>query len=541
MATDINPLPQNLDAEKAVLGAILLDNAALAKIKDLTPEHFSIARHQHIFAAMRRLAERQDPIDLITVLDEYKGERPNNLESYLVDVANSVVTATAIVAHARLVKEAAARRSLILTYSQVIEIASDPNKALADAHHLIEHAATVSSPNPSTVVMFSPIAAHEFLAQEDEAFEASMEAVLDEYLYPGSLILFGGKPKTGKSTLVYELVVKVAQGLPFIGRRTRQGAVLILALEEHPRDIRFRLNQLGGASLENLYICPGPLPYSADTFRRLHTFIMEHQIRLLIIDSLSTFWTVTDENDAAQVTHALKPLLALARETGACVLLIHHNRKSEGQFGDDIRGSGAISGMVDLVVTIHRHEVPTQRVLRAVGRSNDTPAELIIELTDEGYRAIGDPSTATRQAKRARVLAALTRTPQLPKDISLAAKVGGQATRKFLNDLMASHEAVRTGAGTKSDPFRYAVPEIPDSPYPPMSKGVNEIESMTEGEAAPIANPDEIPIRSGAHSYRGKGNEQASGDNNSLSFTPTSPQMNENSRLDPEEVIDDDR
>ena len=100
---------------------------------------------------------------------------------------------------------------------------------------------------------------------------------------------------------------------------------------------------------------------------------------------------------------------------------------------------------------------------------------------------------------------------------------------------------MKFGAGTKSDPFHYALPEIPDSPYPPKSEGVNETESMTEGEAPPTANPDEIPIRSGSHSYMGKGNEQASGDNNSLSFTPTSPRMNENSRLDPEEVIDDDR
>lgn len=57
----------------------------------------------------------------------------------------------------------------------------------------------------------------------------------------------------------------------------------------------------------------------------------------MLVDTLGTFWRVEDENDAAGVTKAMKPFLALARKTGACVLLIHHARKAEGVFGSEIR------------------------------------------------------------------------------------------------------------------------------------------------------------------------------------------------------------
>jgi hypothetical protein len=56
------------------------------------------------------------------------------------------------------------------------------------------------------------------------------------------------------------------------------------------------------------------------------------------------------------MTKAVKPLLQLARDSGACVLLIHHARKSEGQYGDEIRGSGALFALVDVAIVMKRHE-----------------------------------------------------------------------------------------------------------------------------------------------------------------------------------------
>ena len=129
----------------------------------------------------------------------------------------------------------------------------------------------------------------------------------------------------GENHLTYELAVKVAKGLPFLNRVTRPAGVLILGLEEHPRDMRLRSRSLGADdTLTNLFVFSGDLSPTADTFDRVTRCILENLIKLVVVDTLGVFWNVRDENDAAEVQRAIKPFLTLARESGACVLLIHH-------------------------------------------------------------------------------------------------------------------------------------------------------------------------------------------------------------------------
>src|SRR6266576_5750667 len=66
-----DPLPHNLDAEKSVLGAVLLDNSALARAtKTLRPEDFFLDQHRRVFAQMVALAENRQPIELVTLTEE---------------------------------------------------------------------------------------------------------------------------------------------------------------------------------------------------------------------------------------------------------------------------------------------------------------------------------------------------------------------------------------------------------------------------------------------------------------------------------------
>jgi hypothetical protein len=265
------------------------------------------------------------------------------------------------------------------------------------------------------------------------------------------------------------------------------------------------------------------LPYNEETFHHLQIFIQDHAIGLLVVDSLSRFWTVTDENNATEVTHALTPLLNLARATGVCVLLVHHNRKSVGRHGDDIRGSGAIFAAVDLALTLHRNEISNQRILRAFSRYPDTPYELIIALTAGGYHVIGDHYTASREEKRAKIQAALTQIPQLPKEVATTAQVGPQSTRRILNDLVQSLEALRIGSGKKNDPFRFTLPDIPISPSSPEDGPLNETESNTASEGAEVDSPKRIsvpriPIHIGDRPYRLKRNKKGSTNNSRTSI-----------------------
>ena len=111
------PLPNNLDAERSVLGAVLLDNNALnAAIENLRPEDFFLDQHRRVFLQMIALSEAQQAIDLITLTEEL--HRHGELESaggapYLASLADGMPKVSNIEHYARIVKEKALLRNLI--------------------------------------------------------------------------------------------------------------------------------------------------------------------------------------------------------------------------------------------------------------------------------------------------------------------------------------------------------------------------------------------------------------------------------------------
>lgn len=349
---------------------------------------------------------------------------------------------------------------------------------------------------------FSPLHVTDFLDVRQE--EDKIEWVLEDYLPQGGLVLIAGKPKEGKTTLIYELAVKVAKGLPFLNRVTHPAGVLILGLEEHPRDMRLRLRSLAADDNTNLFVSSGNLSPTSDTFEQIKRYILEKGIALVVVDTLGVFWSVRDENDAAEVQRAIKPFLALARESGACVLLIHHARKSEGQHGDEIRGSGALLAAVDVALILKRHEIPTQRKLHANSRYSETPTEMILDLTDAGYVLLGDPAQLNRETKREKMKAALTENYEKAEILTQRAGVCRRDAQRLLNDLAQNDDEVeRKGDGRKGDPYLYRLNSIHASP-PVLGGTLHE------------TNPSQMTFDS---------------------CDPSSPHMNEHSASLTEEVI----
>ena len=119
------PLPHNLEAERSILGAILLDNHALnAAIEKIRSEDFFLSQHRQIFERMIQLGERQQAIDVITLMDDLT--RRGELESaggiaYLSQLADGLPRVTNVEHYARIVKEKAVLRSLIFSASAIQE------------------------------------------------------------------------------------------------------------------------------------------------------------------------------------------------------------------------------------------------------------------------------------------------------------------------------------------------------------------------------------------------------------------------------------
>jgi replicative DNA helicase len=121
--------PQNLEAEQAVLGAVLIENDAINKIVDiLSPDDFYKETHRKIYSAMLGMFESSEPIDLVTLTNALRGAK--SLEnvggaSYLSTLVSLVPTAANIKNHAKIVREKAVLRKLIHTATDIISQSYD--------------------------------------------------------------------------------------------------------------------------------------------------------------------------------------------------------------------------------------------------------------------------------------------------------------------------------------------------------------------------------------------------------------------------------
>ncbi len=210
--------------------------------------------------------------------------------------------------------------------------------------------------------------------------------VWQDLIPQGALFLLCAFMKVGKSTLAYRVALAIVQGLVCLGRETTKTGVLILAVEEHLRDIRRRMERFGMTSDMDIYVIVDR--GQARDLDKIREFIKAQNIGLILIDSLSRWWDVADENNNMEVLRAVSPLLDLAHDdsVGVSIGLIVHERKSGGEDGRGIRGGSSLFGLVDQAIILDRRpgETSNKRLLKTLGRYEDSPKEIIID-----YRTYG--------------------------------------------------------------------------------------------------------------------------------------------------------
>ncbi len=191
---------------------------------------------------------------------------------------------------------------------------------------------------------------------------------------------------------------------------------------------------------------------------------------LVVIDPLAFFLPGRDESNAGSMLEALAPLQRLT-SLGVSVLLLHHPAKKVSRAGMAARGSGALSGFVDILIEMDWYQRGVdddrRRRLRAYSRYEETPRQLVIELNPEGtdYRALGDlPAeefSASWQWLRLVLEDAngkLTRREILaewPEDFE---KPNPATVWDWLQKAMAQGLVCQEGTGRKNAPYRYWIP-----------------------------------------------------------------------------------
>jgi len=199
--------------------------------------------------------------------------------------------------------------------------------------------------------------------------------VLGGGLVPGSMVLVGGEPGIGKSTLL----LQVAARLEAAGHAT-----LYASGEESPLQVKLRADRLGGAAAE--------VPLLAET--NLETVIATAASRapsLLVVDSIQTLFTTDLEGapgNVGQVRECAARLMRFAKESGTAVMVVGHVTKGGG-----IAGPKTLEHIVDTVLYFEGDPTLDHRVLRATKNRFGSVDEIgVFRMTGEGLEPVANPS-----------------------------------------------------------------------------------------------------------------------------------------------------
>jgi hypothetical protein len=218
--------------------------------------------------------------------------------------------------------------------------------------------------------------------------------LVDRLLPDHSLFLLTGKPKAGKSFLALDIADSVCRGTPALGslRVNRPGPVLYLALEDGHVELARRLTQRGHQSptTNNQQPITNNLYFITDAFsltepRQLARFTEQAtslQPSLIVIDTAAEALEIQDWINRAEILTKIAPLRRLARDL-CTILLVAHNRKAEGDMGDEIAGSNALAGAVDGWISAHkveRRENGNRRLFLRIEGRGGVGHELIAEM-----------------------------------------------------------------------------------------------------------------------------------------------------------------
>ena len=221
-----------------------------------------------------------------------------------------------------------------------------------------------------------PVLLRDITAEKEDRLDMKdqeLNRVLGGGLVKGSLVLIGGEPGIGKSTLVLQTILKL-----------HDLKVLYVSGEESYRQLKMRADRLAPDSQNCLILCETNLE---------QIFVQAQNVQpdLLIIDSIQTIFTELVESSpgsVSQVRECSAAILKYAKESGVPVLLIGHINK-EGS----IAGPKVLEHIVDTVLQFEGDQHYMYRILRSIKNRFGSTAELgIYEMRQEGLREVSNPS-----------------------------------------------------------------------------------------------------------------------------------------------------
>jgi len=289
--------------------------------------------------------------------------------------------------------------------------------------------------------------------------------------------LFNSQPESGKSTASVALAVAVAQGKPFLGRKTLRGEVLYWQTEDSPEDLQDSLRRLGYDPDKDCDILVFRGEPEDNTIDTLNKVLEEHpNVKLTIIETMNDLLDFEDNK-----THEARRAYT---DFNAKVVSKHYHRmaflglqhlKKHGTLkaGERISGSTEIRGRTDgkWYLEIKSDEDPRRIFYTQVRKGNNIPRTYLEYNKETEAVTLGLPLTEERKLSaektRERITTAILEYFSLHPDTTFKQDcfpvIDGNSTlkRKQFKELLASGRLVQTGEGTKTSPYVYRAVEFP--------------------------------------------------------------------------------
>jgi hypothetical protein len=377
--------PHNLEAEKCVLGAILINNAVLPQAASVVEtHHFFRHGHRVIFDAMGDISLRNEPIDTVVLKDEL--ERTGRLEdaggpAYVSALTDGVPRSANVGYYARIVRQhAAARDAIRLCTDTIKKITADPavlSNGLPGHHRELWNHITQSG-NPNRGLPEEGLVDAVDVAAEGRRIEREGIPYLVDGLVPqiGGLGFNIAYTKVGKTTFSQSLAGSVAAGRTFLDRETKQARVLMLAPEDPPEYTQWLARHLDVPRGQMTFYMQ-PIIFNTQGLSEVVSTVRDGGYGLVHAASLQAICRglIRDENDNAGAVRVVEDIKAAARQTGVPWLIDAHAGKSEDQSDDAdptraLRGASSAAGAADYLLSLRyaNGAFGTQRRLSGKGR-----------------------------------------------------------------------------------------------------------------------------------------------------------------------------
>jgi replicative DNA helicase len=393
-ATLERPLPQNLDAERSILGAILLDNHALnAAIENIKPEDFFLEQHRRVFNQMIALGESQQAIDLVTLTESL--HRVGELEAsggapYLAALADGMPRVSNVEHYARIVREKALLRNLIHATHNIQQRALEGEDG---ADTILDNAESSIFALAEDRVKAGLIPVKDIVRDNFERLEKifregkSITGVSTGYmeldkllsgLQPSELLILAARPSQGKTALALNLAenISIRAGMPvaFFSLEMSKESLLqrlvasVAQIDAHKfrsghlsrEDWRRMTEALGTISSAPLWIDDAGSTSVLEIGAKARRLKREKGLSLVVVDYLQL---ITGRgrfnNRQEEVSSISRGLKGLAKELQVPVLVLSQltrapEREERGPQLSDLRESGAIEQDADVVMFIYR-------------------------------------------------------------------------------------------------------------------------------------------------------------------------------------------